>query len=76
MSVVIARELKRIWDSKIGTPSSASIIKNVDLPLKALEIFYRENGAAVGEVNGPKVRVASANSPKRCSFTVICCSCV
>ena len=61
--------------------------------LKALEIVYRENVAAVEgladinghrrkvlgkvkvsdvEVHGPKVRVASANSPKRCSSTVIC----
>ena len=31
----------------MGTPSSARIIQNVDLELKALEIFYRTNGAAV-----------------------------
>ena len=30
-----------------GTPSSVMIIEDVDLALKALEIFYRENGAAV-----------------------------
>ena len=29
------------------TPSSASIIKDVDLALKALEIVYHENGTAV-----------------------------
>ena len=29
------------------TPSSASTIKDVDLTLKALEIVYRANGAAV-----------------------------
>ena len=77
----------------MGTPSSARIIQDVDLALKALEIVYRENGAAVEgladrnghrrkvvgkgkrsdvEVHGPKVRVASANSPKICSTTVIC----
>ena len=92
----IARGLKRLWDSKIGTPSSARIIQDVDLALKALEIVYRENGAAVEgladrnghrrkvvgkgkivrwscvELHGPKVRVASVNSPKICSSTVIC----
>ena len=77
----------------MGTPSSARIIQDVDLALKALEIFYRSNGAAVegladrnghrrkvvgegkvsvGEVHGPKVRDASANSPKICSCTVTC----
>ena len=79
----------------MGTPSSARIIQDVDLVLKALEIVYRKNGAAVEgladknlhkkkvvgkgksvrwsdvEVHGPKVRVASANSPKICSSTVI-----
>ena len=30
----------------MGTPSSASIIKDVDLVLKALLIVYRANGAA------------------------------
>ena len=89
----ITRGLKRLQDSKIGTPSSAKIIQDVDLALKALEIVYRKNGAAVEgladrnghrrklvgkgkvsdvEVHGPKVRVASANSPKRCSTTVTC----
>ena len=31
----------------MGTPSLARIIPDVDLALKALEIVYRENGAAV-----------------------------
>ena len=31
----------------MGTPSLERIIQDVDLMLKALEIFYRENGAAV-----------------------------
>ena len=35
----IARGMKRIWDSKMRTPSSAQIIEDVDLALKALEIF-------------------------------------
>ena len=35
-----ARGLKRIWESKMGTPSSAQIIQDVDLALKALEIVY------------------------------------
>ena len=43
----IARGLKHIRESKMGTPPSASIIQDVDLALKALEIVYRENGAAV-----------------------------
>ena len=43
----IARGLKRIRDSKMRTPSSVRIIKDVDLALKASEIFYRANGAAV-----------------------------
>ena len=43
----IARGLKRIWELKMGTPSSARIIQDVDMALKALEIVYRANGAAV-----------------------------
>ena len=43
----ISRGLKYIWESKMGTPSSARIILDVDLALKALESFYLENGAAV-----------------------------
>ena len=43
----IARGMKRIWDSKMGTPSSARIIEDVDLELKALEIVYLANGASV-----------------------------
>ena len=43
----IARGMKRLWDSKIGTPSSARIIQDVNLALKVLEMFYRENGPAV-----------------------------
>ena len=32
----IARGLKRIWESKMGIPSSARIIQDVDLALKVL----------------------------------------
>ena len=42
-----SRGLKRIWYSKMGTLSSARITEDVDLALKALEIVYRANGAAV-----------------------------
>ena len=77
-----------------GTPSSERIIEDVDLALKALEIVYLANGAAVeglADRNGHRRKVvgegksvswggartkgkggASANSPKGCSFTVIC----
>ena len=43
----IAQGLKRIWDSKMGTPSSVRIIEDVDLVLNALEIVYHANGTAV-----------------------------
>ena len=39
--------MKRIWDSKMGTPSSARIIEDVDPVLKVLEIVYLTNGASV-----------------------------
>ena len=39
--------MKRIWDSKMGTPSLARMIEDVDLALKALEVVYLANGAAV-----------------------------
>ena len=43
----IARGLKSIRESKMGTPSSARIIQDVDLEMKSLEIVYHKNGAAV-----------------------------
>ena len=43
----IARGMKRIWESKMGTPSLARIIEDVDLALKALEIVYLANVASV-----------------------------
>ena len=43
----ISRGLNRIWESKMRKPSLVRIIQDVDLALKALEIVYRENGAAV-----------------------------
>ena len=47
MNVVISRGIKRIWESKMGTSSSARIIQDVDLAFKALKMAYHENGAAV-----------------------------
>ena len=46
----ISRGMKLIWDSKMGTPSLAQIIEDVDLALKALEIVYLENRASVEEL--------------------------
>ena len=43
----IARGMKRIRDSKMGTPSLAQIIEDVDLALKALGIVYLANAASV-----------------------------
>ena len=43
----ISQGMKRIWESNVGTPSSAQIIEDVDLALKALEIVYVANGASV-----------------------------
>ena len=46
----------------MGTPSSAMIIEDVDLALKALEIVYRANYAAVEGIqdrNGHRKKVAS-----------------
>ena len=51
MDVVIVRGLKRIWEMKMDTPSSARIIKDADLALKVLEIVYRKNGAAVEKLD-------------------------
>ena len=50
MNVVIARGTKRICESKMGIPSSARIIQDVDLALKALEMVYLANCAAVEEL--------------------------
>ena len=65
----IAQGLKRLWDSKMGTPSSARIIQDVDLALKALEIVYRENGAAVeglADRNGHRRKVVGEGKSVRC----------
>ena len=43
----ISRGLKRIRDSKMGTPSSVSIVEDENMELKALGIVYRKNGAEV-----------------------------
>ena len=56
----ITRGLKCTWESKIGTPSSARIIQDADLALKALESVYRANGATVEGLedrNGHKRKV-------------------
>ena len=56
----IARGLKRIWESKMGTPSLARIIQDVDLALKVFEIVYQTNGAAVeglDDRNGHRLKV-------------------
>ena len=56
----IARGLKHIWELKMGTPSLARIIQDVDLALKALEIVYRKNGATVevlADSNGHRRKV-------------------
>ena len=56
----ISRVLKRIWESKMRTPSSARIILDVDLALKLLGTIYRTNGTAVkgvGNNNGHRRKV-------------------
>ena len=65
----IAQGLKRLWDSKMGTPSSARIIQDVDMSLKALEIVYRENGASVeglADRNGHRRKVVGKGKSARC----------
>ena len=65
----ISRGLKRIWESKMGTPSSARIIQDVNLALKALEIVYRTNGAAVEELsyrNGHRRKVVGEGKSFSC----------
>ena len=61
--------LKRTWESKMGTLSSERIIKDVDLALKALEIIYRANGAAVeglADRNGHRRKVVGEG--KKCQL--------
>ena len=56
----IARGLKRIWESKMGTPSLERVIQDFNLALKALEIVYCANGAAVeglADRNGHRQKV-------------------
>ena len=65
----IAQGLKRLWDSKMGTPCSARIIQYVDLDLKALEIVYSENGAAfegLADRNGHRRKVVGKGKSVRC----------
>ena len=51
MNVVIARGIKCIRESKMGTPSSEGMIQYVDMVFKLLEIVYCTNGAAVEEIS-------------------------
>ena len=56
----ITRGLNNIWESEMGTPSSAKMIQDVNLALKALEIVYRKNGTAVeglDDKNGHRQKV-------------------
>ena len=65
----IAQGLKHLWDSIMGTPSSARIIQDVYLALKVLEIVYRENGAAVeglADRNGHRRKVVGKGESVRC----------
>ena len=58
-----------MWDSKMGTPCSARIIQDFDLALKALEILYFENGAAVeglADRNGHRSKVVGKGKSVRC----------
>ena len=63
INVVMARGLKRTRESKMGASSSARIIEDVDLALKALERVYRANGAAfegVADRNGHRRKVVQS----------------
>ena len=65
----IARGLKRIWDSKMGTPSSERIIQDVDLALKALEIVYHANWGAVeglADISGHRRKLVGKGKSDRC----------
>ena len=65
----ISQGLKHLWNSKMGTPSLARIIQDVDLVLKALEIMYPENGAAVEGLtdrNGHRRKVVGKGKSVRC----------
>ena len=39
----------------MGTPSSSSMIQDIDMALKVLEIVYRSNGAAVEGIDDRNV---------------------
>ena len=47
MNVLIARGIKHIYELKMGAPSSARMVQDADLELKALEMVYHANSAAV-----------------------------
>ena len=53
----------------MGTPSSVRIIEDVDLALKALEIVYRKNGAAVeglADRNGHRSKLVGKGNSFSC----------
>ena len=53
----------------MGTPSTARIMQDVDLALKALEIVYSENGAAaegLADRNGHRSKVVGKGKSARC----------
>ena len=53
----------------MGTPSPVRIIEDVDLALRALEIVYRENGAAVyglADRNGHRRNVVGKKKSVSC----------
>ena len=61
-NVVIAIGIKRIWELKKGTHSSARIIQYVNMELKEFEFFYRASGSVVdglADNNGHKPEVVS-----------------
>ena len=47
----IARGLKRVWESKMGTPYLARIIKDADLALRTLGIVFHSNENEVEEIS-------------------------
>ena len=47
MNMFITIGIMGVQESKMGTPSSARIILDIDLALKALEVVYHANGDAV-----------------------------
>ena len=53
----ISRGLKRIRESKMGTPSLVRIIQDIDLELKASEILYHTNRDAVEGLDDRNIHI-------------------